>query len=548
MFLKYISLLLLLISLTNALKFSPLLTDNLILQRNKYVNIWGTSTETNEIITLTLSINNSEEIYTNNSSENNWNIIIPPHSETSGDESYTITVRTLESQIQIKNVLFGDLYLCSGQSNMETTASYSSQIYGNEFINYADYYTKMRWFQLPEQFSKTTDEIPTTNNPITNATNDTIPIVYIGDGGSWTQVNSNSISSFGKYYDFGFTSAVCYFTMINLYNNTNGTVPIGFIDSSYGGTQIESWMSPSSINIAEDICNPLGYKKDGYYLKPGLYNDGKYLTVPPSQIYNAMLYPLVPFNFTTMIWYQGEANCDKYPVPGFPHNQNALIYGCTFPIFISDIRKTLKNPTLPFYFVQLAPYNDTFNGGAYTFGGSNSYYLGQFALFRQMQRLGLSQPYTGMVNAIDLGDLNESLESNIHTRNKYPIGFRLSKLISGIVQDGPIINSVSYDNVNIIVSFDLNSIGEYLYLKGSSSCVLCCNLTPFTVNNEYGNETGILLPVVEIDKNNIFLSIPENFNVTLITSFQLQFEDYPQCILYNSNGIPAFQTSIPLKI
>jgi sialate O-acetylesterase len=173
----------------------------------------------------------------------------------------------------------------------------------------------------------------------------------------------------------------------------------------------------------------------------------------PSVLYNAMLRPLIPYAIQGAIWYQGEANTER-----------AWQYRKAFPLMITDWRKQWQQGDFPFYFVQLASYDD---------GGSTHKDLGyRWAELREAQTHTLSLPNTGMVVATDIGE-----PKDIHPRNKQDVGLRLAQVAlnntykKNIVSSGPMYQSMKIEGSNIIVSFSnigtgLMTTEKYGYLQG----------------------------------------------------------------------------------
>lgn len=207
------------------IKLPRLISDGAILQRDTELNVWGWSSP-NEKISISL---NSENYQTVADSEGHWTIEMPPH-KAGGPHQIKITGK---NQIVLDNILFGDVWVCSGQSNMELTMERVKDTYPLE-IKQANN-PNIRQFLVPDKyaFSKEFDDL---------------------DDGNWIEVNESSIYQF---------SAVAYFFAKDLYETQN--VPIGLINSALGGSPVESWMSEGALKKFPYAYNELQqFKKQSH--------------------------------------------------------------------------------------------------------------------------------------------------------------------------------------------------------------------------------------------------------------------------------------------
>ena len=198
--------------------------------------------------------------------------------------------------ITYKDVLVGEVWVCSGQSNMEQSINGSDKG-DKEAATSAPHNPMLRMFTVKKS-PQTTPQTET--------------------GGTWTDAEPKSVGNF---------SAVAYFFGRNL--NENRKVPVGLIHTNWGGTRIEAWMSETTLAPFEK-ANPDA--------KPGNPNGA-------SQLYNGMIHPILNYGVKGAIWYQGESNAG-----------NAAKYRAMHPAMIENWRADFKNPDLAFYFVQLAPF------------------------------------------------------------------------------------------------------------------------------------------------------------------------------------------------
>ena len=269
-------------------------SDNMVLQRNSEVSIWGWGNP-NEEIKLISSWNNKEYIVKSNN-QANWQIKIKTPD---AGGPYSISIKG-NNEITLKNILIGEVWICSGQSNMEMSASWGIEN-GDEAVKNANN-PNIRFFNIPK-LSATAPQ----NNV----------------SGNWTECSPETIKNF---------SAVAYYFAKRLQEDLKN-VPIGLISSAWGGTPAEIWMPEG------DIKNNAVLLESDKTRKEEAYGPNQ-----PGRAFNAMIYPLVNFKIAGVIWYQGESNV------------GSTTYVKTFSALINSWRK-LWDDDFPFYFVQIAPYN-----------------------------------------------------------------------------------------------------------------------------------------------------------------------------------------------
>ncbi|NGY36837.1 sialate O-acetylesterase [Flavobacterium sp. XN-5] len=279
-----------------------LFSDNMVLQRNTEVIIWGWADPQEEVV-ITPSWNHQEyKIKTSNQAK--WEIKIPTPKE---GGPYTISIKGY-NEIVLKNILIGEVWICSGQSNMEMSANWGIEN-GEEAVKNATN-SNIRFFSIPKL---------TATTPQNNVT------------GNWKECTPETMKNF---------SATGYFFAKRLQEELKN-VPIGLISSSWGGTPAEIW-TPEEI-----IQNDAVLLESAKTRKEESYGPNQ-----PGRAFNAMIYPLVGFKMAGVLWYQGESNV------GSP------VYDKTFSALITSWRK-LWNYEFPFYYVQIAPYQygeDHFGG------------------------------------------------------------------------------------------------------------------------------------------------------------------------------------------
>ncbi|CAD0003977.1 sialate O-acetylesterase [Flavobacterium chungangense] len=267
--------------------------DNMVLQRNSEVKIWGWGNPKEEI-KLVSSWNNQEyKVTTNNQAQWEFKIKTP---EAGGP--YSISIKGY-NEVVLKNILIGEVWVCSGQSNMEMSVSWGIDNGEEEAKNAAN--PNIRFFTVPK-LTATTPQ----NNLL----------------GNWTESTPETM----KYF-----SAVGYFFAKRLREDLKN-VPIGLISSNWGGTPAEIWM-PEEV-VQNDTVLLENAKK---------LNEQEYGPRQPGRAYNAMIYPFVGFKIAGTLWYQGESNV------------GSEVYDKTLSALITSWREGWQDE-FPFYYVQIAPF------------------------------------------------------------------------------------------------------------------------------------------------------------------------------------------------
>ena len=270
------------------------LSSNMVLQQRAQANLWGWC-DPGEKIRITASWNDRADSV-QGTRDGHWKIALPTPS---AGGPYTITIRAGNTVI-LDNILIGEVWVCSGQSNMEMCETWGLPDVKAELPDCSN--PNIRFFHIP----RTTAANPQDDCP-----------------GNWTACDSNQLRSF---------SAVAYFFGKKLNKELN--VPIGLIEASWGGTPVEVW-TPTTM-----ITGDPALKASAERLKPA--NGWPYL---PGYCYNGMIAPITPFAIAGAIWYQGEGN-----------TANADTYCKAFTAMIAAWRSAWKAP-LPFYYVQIAPFS-----------------------------------------------------------------------------------------------------------------------------------------------------------------------------------------------
>ncbi|MEW2923119.1 sialate O-acetylesterase [Muricauda sp. ANG21] len=347
--------------------------DGMVLQRNERVSIWGHD-KPGTSIQITGSWGSKAEARSDENGK--WSLRL---STPDAGGPYKVIISGSD-EIVFKDVLIGEVWLCSGQSNMAMPLKGfhdgASPINGAAETIKNSRNKKIRLFKADLQAGL-------------------MPLDDVS--GNWTIAKPSTVEDFSALaYHFG--------TGLNKILD----VPIGLIQTAWGGSSVEAWMDGQTLSL--------------YGIKLPTEMPEKHKNVVPSILYNGMLHPYVPYSISGVIWYQGESNVSE------PEE-----YGKLFPALIKSWRNKWGNEHLPFYFVQLAPF------GYKKDSSVNSAFLRE----AQMQTM-LNLNDTGMVVTLDIGECN-----NIHPAEKKLIGERLVSLalantygVDNVLYSGPIYDTI----------------------------------------------------------------------------------------------------------
>ncbi len=382
----------------------------MVLQRNAPIPVWGWALP-GEPVTIRF-INQTARVVTPRSGK--WKIELKP--EKAGGPFLMKLYGA--NEITLDNVLVGDVWVCSGQSNMEWPMRLTND--AQKYISESQAFPMIRQFKVQDMIA----DRPAVDFP----------------GGQW-DVNDSTKSG-------NFTAVGYYFARII---QEIEQIPIGLINASWGGTNIETWISKDAFETSSEYS--------GLFTKT--FSEYK-MTVPdstsispneyPSLLFNAMINPILPYKITGVLWYQGESNADR-----------AFQYRTAFPLLINNWRNKWKLGDFPFYFVQLSSF---INKDGNSNNGSS------WAELREAQASALRLPNTGMAVSIDLGD-----RGDIHPRKKAEIGRRLAAIALNKVYgkrnsfSGPLYESQVIEGRRVSISFTnvdsaLITKDKYNKLKG----------------------------------------------------------------------------------
>lgn len=353
--------------------------DHMVLQRESDVKIWGWALPFEKVDII---VPWTDEVYSDSASKDaTWEITIPTPK---AGGPYVITIKGY-NEIVLKDVLIGEVWLCSGQSNMDWSP-YAGINNAEELIESGNQ-PNIRLFQVDKRSSE---------HP------------QMDLGGNWRQCTSETM----KYF-----SAIGYVFGTKLSEELD--VPIGLINSSWGGSPAEIWIPEENI-INDEFLKAGADKIPELSWSPHL----------PGRSFNAMISPITKFRIAGTIWYQGETNT------GNPDH-----YQLIFEELIKSWRERWTY-NFPFYYVQIAPY-------AYRSPE-------QGVKVRDAQRRANRIENTGMVVISDIGDTTD-----IHPKEKIEVGNRLAKMalvkhyrISDQVIEGPLFKSMEVVKNKVQLEFD----------------------------------------------------------------------------------------------
>ncbi len=434
--------------------------DNMVMQQQSDVHIHGKATA-GKNVSLSISWEKTK-IITKSNRVGEWKAIIRTPS---AGGPYNISISDGEVLV-LKNILIGEVWFCSGQSNMEMPVKgfRGQPVLGSQsYIVAADSHRPLRLFTVKNDWSTTPKE---------------------DVEGHWSESSPKEVSVF---------SATAYFFGEQL-QKTLG-IPVGLIHCSWSASKIEAWMDKETLSRFPEVdLSVLNNKEFGY-------PNGT-----PTLLHNAMVKPLEGFPVKGVVWYQGEANSD-----------NPVLYKKLFPALVSQWRAFFRSPDLPFYYVQIAPWQS---------GGKDEL---DWAWFRQCQlELMKEVPNVGMVTTTDAGS-----EKFIHPPYKIKVGQRLAYWalaktygVEGIAYSGPIYNHCSLKDKVVEIQFDYGEDGltpENEELKGF----------------EIAGTDGKFLPAhAEIINGSSAVKVWNN-DVPVPTEVRYCFHNYIEGNFYNNAGLPA---------
>lgn len=512
--------------------------DHMVLQRDTKIPIWGRANPGEEV-TVTLGPASAS---TETGTDGKWRVDLE-NLPASREPAVLIVKGT--NELRFEDVLVGDVWICSGQSNMEFGVG---NVNRDEPVD-----PEVRVFHVTKAASlEPLDDIEQIS-PELNA--------GAALSGHWQKT--------WRPGTWGGFSAVGYLFAKKIHELTNE--PVGIIGAYWGGTPAQAWMSHSGLEgdpATKVYAQSLGklspeqlkkfpvrwgdyvaamrqwdkevwsvhgkalaqWKKDVEAAKtagqpeppkpepsrPQPPNPGNVGTA--TSLYNGMIHPLIPFAIKGVIWYQGEAN-----------SNGGAAYGPLFKALITDWRTKWGQGDFPFLFVQVAGYGVPITDPS----------RGRWAGLREGQSKGLELPNTGMATAVDIGE-----EKDIHPKNKVDVARRLALIAGQLVYGkdqvaiGPVYESAAVEGNGIRVHF--KSIGGGLkigsppVMPGKEAKPIPAELTGF----EIAGADQVWHPAkAVIDGQTVVVSSEA---VPSPVAVRYAWADFPACSLYNGEGLPAF--------
>ena len=479
---------------------APLFTDHAVLQRDKPIPVWGRA-DTGENISVTFGKQTKSTVA---GPDGRWSVSLDKLPADSKGADLTVAGK---NSVVLHDVVVGEVWLCSGQSNMEFTVSRARDA---------------------------AKEIAAANFPLIRhlKVKNTVasdPVSTVSTSG-WVAASPATAGTF---------TAVGYFFARDIFERLK--IPVGLVHSSWGGTPIESWMSPTTFdrNPAFDFINERWEKNLADYPQKKADYDG--ITLPewteadatakkegevahaawlkthpkpraprgrgdswtPGGLFNGMINPLIPYALRGALWYQGESNA-----------VHADEYQKLFATMIRDWRKQFGQGDFPFLWVNLANYDVPTDETHQT-----------YAFLREAQTQTLDVPNTGQAITIDLGNPDD-----IHPTNKQDVGHRLALLaknrIYGISGEdsGPTFANITRAGTLLVVTF------------GHAGGGLIAHDKPLQAVEIAGADKVFHPAFVKLARTAIFVTSPE---VKEPVAVRYAWKNAPDANLFNGAGLPA---------
>lgn len=482
--------------------------ENMVLQRDRPIPVWGKGSP-GEKVTVSFAGQEKSSIVGENGT---WQVTLDPLPANKVPQSFIVSGK---NKLTLENVLIGEVWLCSGQSNMEWLVDKSAN---PEEEKAAANFPEIRHFKVP----RTSSAFPQADVKA-----------------NWQVCSPSTVGGF---------TAVGYYFARELFQKLD--VPIGLLHSSWGGTGIEVWMSPESVAATPDLAelnakilsqsslSPEGKERHETYIKDlkkwvaaseSALVKGDALAEPPAvpwpawenpqptQLYKGMIHPLAPFAMRGAIWYQGESN-----------GSDGAIYLSKLQALISGWRAKWNQGDFPFYIVQISNFN--------RMSGSDDGKT--WSPVRDAQRQALSIPNTGLAVTIDIGE-----SKDIHPKNKQDVGKRLALwALAGpygqaIEPSGPLYKAYSVEGSKIRVTFDHAKDGLMIGKKEGLDPVVADNQEKIKWIEIAGQDQSFKRADAVIEGSELVVSSAEVASPVAVRYAYKQ--DPTGANLYNGQGLPA---------
>jgi sialate O-acetylesterase len=452
--------------------------DNMVLQRDKPVPVWGSAAPGEKIV---VGFNGQSKSCTAGA-DGQWSVNLDPLKASSTPSEMTVSGT---NALKFENVVVGEVWLCSGQSNMEKP------------FGVAPTSTDIRPSPTPPELQA---ELAAANYPdirILDVRRDRKPTRLRDANVTWSPCSSDALIA--QHF-----SQVAYYFGRKLHHELN--VPIGLIDSSFGGSPIEPWIPSEGFTLAPSLADFA--QASG---KPWVKG-----TPQLSMMFNSMIAPLIPYAIRGVLWYQGESNVGTVAdVSRYADEMFALI----------ESWRSEWHDDFPFYYVEIAPFTYFGNGRP---GPKKADSPDREALFWEQQTDALQIPHTGMVVTTDITDDVH----NHHPKDKRSVGERLAAWAlakdygrSDVVFSGPKFKNMEVKGNAAIISFD--------YADGGLMSKDGKPLTWFTIA---GADGKFVPATAAIDGNTVVVSSPD---VPAPTTVRFAWDEIALPNLLNKAGLPA---------
>jgi sialate O-acetylesterase len=459
--------------------------EGMVLQQNSAVVIWGKADQGEKVTVMF----RGQKATGMPNAEGDWSVTVNSGAA-GGPEEMVIEGK---NRLHYKNVLVGEVWLCSGQSNMEWSVGGCDKS-DKDYAFSAPHDSQLRMFRV-RKTPKVRPEKET--------------------AGSWVEADAKTIGNW---------TAVGYFFGRDLREHVK--VPVGLIEAAWGGTRAEAWTSPRALASSPSYKAEIEkFQQTTQEQQPGSKGPD---ANAPSVLFNGLIAPVVNYRIKGAIWYQGESNAGQ-----------AYAYRKLFPLMIADWRTHWNQPNdlaFPFYFVQLAPH-----WPVVAEPGESTW-----AELREAQLLTLKLPHTGMAVITDYGD-----ERDIHPTPKRPVGERLALIARAkdygekVEYSGPALKAMKIDGNKVMLSFE-HTVGD-LVTKELVPVEARKNSKAWRVKEGATNAKLVGFTVcgpdhrfhpadAQVEGTNVIVTcdrVPEPVAV------RYGWADHPVCNLFNSAGLPA---------
>ena len=393
------------------LQLSQLYSDNMVLQREEEIVLSGIA-NAGDVVTVTIGRQKKKAI---TSSNGKWSVVLDPLQT---GNPYTLTISTSKKKYVFNNVLAGEVWLCSGQSNMAFMVKEGAE--KREQLAKASSKPQIRFFDMKPRWLTNSEEWDVSALDSLNR------LQYYKET-KWQECNEQTAAN---------VSAIAYEFGMMLSDSLQ--VPVGLIINAIGGSACESWIDRKTLEFSypdilyswkeNDRIQPWVRERASLNVKQSS-NKLQRHPYEPCYLFEAGIAPLAKYPVKGVIWYQGESNA-----------HNIEVHEILFPLLVESWRKNW-NKELPFYYVQLSSLNRP-----------------SWTWFRDSQRRMLKDiRCVGMAVSSDCGD-----STNVHPTRKKEVGDRLARLAlhdtygKTLTPSGPLFRSVEFTNGAAFVTFDFN--------------------------------------------------------------------------------------------